>query len=287
MIWRRGKGKWRPVVENASFSVFESGFLQTGSLEPLVALCERDPMSELVKRVFPAGLGVLEAGAGDGRWVVYLSRAEYDAVGIEYSAELCSKFNCAFPELHMEQGDLRRMPFEDNSFDGVVSFGAIEHVPEGPECCIREIARVLRPGSKAILTVPNTALFQRGYHAARDAYHWLRYPGLRSDMKAIRDSTRSDLYCFSVPLPGHAGMAFFEYRMSPAHLARTVRSCGMNVLESFSMYPEAGIYNTLRSLGARYRPGGDVELTALGGLIRRIVPENSYNHMACVLCEAR
>lgn len=51
-------------------------------------------------------------------------------------------------------GDVRRIPFGDNTFDVVYSMGTIEHFPEVQEA-IDEIFRVLRPGGTAIIGVPN------------------------------------------------------------------------------------------------------------------------------------
>lgn len=50
--------------------------------------------------------------------------------------------------------DLRRLPFADNSFEGVYSMGTMEHFPEY-EAALREIHRVLKPKGKAVIGVPN------------------------------------------------------------------------------------------------------------------------------------
>lgn len=57
--------------------------------------------------------------------------------------------------LHLEVQDGRKLTFPDNRFDKVYSISVIEHIPhDGDTDCIREIGRVLRPGGRAILTVP-------------------------------------------------------------------------------------------------------------------------------------
>lgn len=50
--------------------------------------------------------------------------------------------------------DVRQLPFPDATFDAVYSMGTIEHFDES-EQALREIARVLKPGGRAIVGVPN------------------------------------------------------------------------------------------------------------------------------------
>jgi SAM-dependent methyltransferase len=51
-------------------------------------------------------------------------------------------------------GDVRDLPFGDASFDLIYSMGTIEHFDE-TERAVEEIARVLKPGGRAIVGVPN------------------------------------------------------------------------------------------------------------------------------------
>ena len=50
--------------------------------------------------------------------------------------------------------DVRTLPFVDESFDLIYSMGTIEHFDEYAEAA-RELFRVLRPGGRAIIGVPN------------------------------------------------------------------------------------------------------------------------------------
>ena len=56
--------------------------------------------------------------------------------------------------LRAAAGDVRELPFRDASFDAVYSMGTIEHFDE-TEQAVAEIVRVLRPGGRAIVGVPN------------------------------------------------------------------------------------------------------------------------------------
>jgi len=51
-------------------------------------------------------------------------------------------------------GDACKLPFAAQTFDVVVSFETIEHVPE-PEKLLQEIARVLKPGGLCVCSSPN------------------------------------------------------------------------------------------------------------------------------------
>jgi SAM-dependent methyltransferase len=51
-------------------------------------------------------------------------------------------------------GDVRALPYADDSFDAIYSMGTIEHFDETAGA-VAEIARVLKPGGRAIIGVPN------------------------------------------------------------------------------------------------------------------------------------
>jgi SAM-dependent methyltransferase len=50
-------------------------------------------------------------------------------------------------------GDAQRLPFASARFDTVLAAEMLEHIPD-PDSCVREIARVVRPGGRLLLTVP-------------------------------------------------------------------------------------------------------------------------------------
>lgn len=79
-----------------------------------------------------------------------------DVFGIDISSPTVGLARGQFAPgaLKASLADVRRLPFADASFDVVYSMGTVEHFDES-EDAVREIARVLRPGGKLVLGVPN------------------------------------------------------------------------------------------------------------------------------------
>jgi len=78
------------------------------------------------------------------------------AFGIDISAPTVMQAGRAFAPggLRACVSDVRTIPFRDASFDAIYSMGTIEHFAE-TEAAIVEMARVLKPGGRAIIGVPN------------------------------------------------------------------------------------------------------------------------------------
>lgn len=51
------------------------------------------------------------------------------------------------------QGSAEQLPFASNAFDGAGAFDLLEHL-ERPVQCLREVARIVRPGGLVLVTVP-------------------------------------------------------------------------------------------------------------------------------------
>lgn len=116
--------------------------------------CRLDSRWGLIRRHVPKGGRVLDAGCGFGEWVEFLCRRGYRAEGLDYSPELISRLSETYPQRTWTRGATQSMPYPDASFDGIVSWGVIEHDPDGPQRALVEFRRVLKPGGSIIVTVP-------------------------------------------------------------------------------------------------------------------------------------
>lgn len=78
------------------------------------------------------------------------------AFGVDISEPTVRQARAAFPggSLRGTVADCRSLPFRDESFDAIYSMGTIEHFHD-PQTALHEMYRVLRPGGRAVVGVPN------------------------------------------------------------------------------------------------------------------------------------
>lgn len=122
---------------------------------------------DFATRQVPASARVLDYGCGTGYGAAHLTGSGRIVVGVDvseaavrYARERYQAPGLQFsPIVPVEKGPL---PFEDGSFDAVVSFQVIEHVPS-VDAYLAEVTRVLRPGGTFFCATPDraTRLFRR------------------------------------------------------------------------------------------------------------------------------
>jgi SAM-dependent methyltransferase len=108
---------------------------------------------EIDKTGLPRTSRVLDVGTSTGANLRLLRDLGFHAVdGLDFSQEAIRY--CREKGLgNVRQGDVCGMPFADESFDLLLATDIIEHVDDDLKA-LREIARVLRPGGKALIVVP-------------------------------------------------------------------------------------------------------------------------------------
>lgn len=108
---------------------------------------------------------VLDAGCGTGLTTRRLVAAGCRAVALDMSVESLRRLRgrVGDTEVQLVQGDLTEMPFASNSFDRILCANAIQQVERDDrrQACVRELARVLRPGGRLVLTVQQHSIPRR------------------------------------------------------------------------------------------------------------------------------
>lgn len=94
---------------------------------------------------------VLEIGTGSGYGVEVIAphANKFTTIDKHPTQGLSLPDNCTF-----RQATVPPLPFDDESFDFVISFQVIEHIKRDKEF-VKEVFRVLRPGGKFIVSTPN------------------------------------------------------------------------------------------------------------------------------------
>lgn len=113
------------------------------------------------EKLFHKGDTVLEAGCGYGRYCFWLEKKGVKAVGIDIVAHAIdqgkkfAKENGFTSKIHV--GDICTLPFKNNSFNGYISLGVIEHFESEVDVnkVFSEAYRVLKGGGKAFIVIPN------------------------------------------------------------------------------------------------------------------------------------
>ncbi len=102
------------------------------------------------------GESVLDVGVGPGLLTFDMARivgADGLCAGLDVSEAMIAMTNqrCAeLPSVDIRVGDATSLPFDDASFDAVVSTQVYEYVAE-IDLALREVARVLRPGGRVVI----------------------------------------------------------------------------------------------------------------------------------------
>jgi SAM-dependent methyltransferase len=86
-----------------------------------------------------------------------LSESFGSVAGIDVSPTLVDIVQTRHPQLDARVADIRELPFEDLTFEAVVSNSTLDHFPSPAEIAasLREINRVLRPGGSLLVTLDN------------------------------------------------------------------------------------------------------------------------------------
>lgn len=107
---------------------------------------------------------ILDDGCGVGMYLARMADRGGELHGLEFDAQRARLALEHGPNI--VRGASEALPYPDASFDFVLSHEVLEHV-ESDQAAAREILRVLRPGGRAALFVPN-----RGYPFETHGVFW-------------------------------------------------------------------------------------------------------------------
>lgn len=107
---------------------------------------------------------ILENGCGVGMYVEHLSPFGGKVIGLEYDFERAAE--AGMNSAHIINGAGEFLPLPSATFDLILSHEVLEHV-QNDRLAVREMIRVLQPGGRIALFVPN-----RGYPFETHGIYW-------------------------------------------------------------------------------------------------------------------
>ncbi len=139
---------------------------------------------------------VLDAGCGVGK----MTQAAADArmlVGVDFSFEAMRNFYLRDrPGTVLIQGDVCRMPVRPGSFDLVMSWQVLEHIPSQKlrRDFLHSLSDAARPGGRIVLSVYNwsrnrseSGFPKEGFHPNEIFYHCYSAEQLRAELTEVSD----------------------------------------------------------------------------------------------------
>ncbi len=112
-------------------------------------------INNLVSHVSGKNLKAIDVGTGPGQLAFYLAQAGFDTTGIDISPGMIARAGRKAEELGLRidfrTGDAENLPFEDNTFDVVVTRNLVWTLPN-PQAATREWHRILKPGGRIIIS---------------------------------------------------------------------------------------------------------------------------------------
>lgn len=111
-----------------------------------------------LSQAIPTTARILDVGCYKGSLLHNLRRHGYQNIqGVDTEDGCIARGQQQYPDIadSIQQYDGERLSFDDETFDGILMFDVIEHIPKLPEFLEQNVYRCLRPGGMFIFQTPN------------------------------------------------------------------------------------------------------------------------------------
>jgi SAM-dependent methyltransferase len=128
-VWSAGARTWADIQEPQQSPFYEAAFDAIGVGE---------------------NTNLLDAGCGAGLAMERARARGAEVSGFDASPGLLAIAKERMPLVDLRQGDIENLPYDDDQFDAVTAFNAVQFA-ETPANAVQEIKRVCKPGGKVAL----------------------------------------------------------------------------------------------------------------------------------------
>lgn len=143
------------MTSGDAFAEFERAGWESGRASPyhrgLGAMTSRALPALLDAAAVAGGSAVLDVATGPGYAAALAAERGAEVVAVDLSRDMLHLAAELHPGIEFRQADANALPFEDATFDAVVSNLLMPHVSDLP-AVVREFARVVRPGGRVALS---------------------------------------------------------------------------------------------------------------------------------------
>lgn len=235
----------------------------------LEACKEDDAIEKTLKYLNDYNLKILEAGCGSGRVVKYLYDLGYKNIsGIELNQNAVNNINQTYSELNIIQGDILNMPYEEKSFDIIISYGVVEHFKEGLDLPLLNLNKMLKKDGLAIITIPSLNKVRQ----LKTIFYKINPLLPKRDKKE---------FIYNVfPKKGE----FFEYRLTPKEFEKECLNAQFKIIKSIPIAHTAGLYNEFKHLVKLNRRKWKLTETKKGKIVNNIFKLIPFFHNHMHLC---
>jgi len=142
-----------------------------------------------------AGQTVLDLGFGDGYGSMMLAVRAHSVVAIDVSEEAARSASRRHRAVNLRfiAMDAMRLGFRPGQFDVICAFEVIEHVEDRERFCA-DVAAILRPGGRVVLSTPNKRIFSPGMAAPANRFHRIEFTLPEFEQLLGRHFARVELY---------------------------------------------------------------------------------------------
>jgi SAM-dependent methyltransferase len=157
----------------------------------------QDRRLAMIERYAPLqGRRILDTGCGLGMYVRAFHKFSDEVYGIDVDPDKIAEASQELPNLQVAPAEC--LPFENGWFDVVLSHEVWEHV-EDDRAAAREAVRVLRPGGRLVVFVPNRLWFFETHGVYwRGRYHFGNIPFVNWLPDSLRNKLAPHVRAYTV-----------------------------------------------------------------------------------------
>lgn len=216
-------------------------------------------------RILDAGCGYCYHTARLARSGAFITAIDFSEAALSAAKQTIASAGIA-DRVQLRQADLTKLPFEDDSFDSIVSWGVIMHIPE-MEKALSELARVLKPGGTLVLCENNlhsldVAIRERAVRILKKV--------IGRPQAEIRKTERGTEAWSTAGLGGlmvrKTDFNFLTRFLASKHLVEYLRTAGQ-LTELYTNLPSRGLKHLVYALNFFYYKHIGIASLAMGNII--------------------